>query len=81
MPPALTNPAPCCLLLTSRQDTMKFTASSGVKTLKRPSHAIRMNLGIKGRQVPRLNFWLPSLQIPPIYFMNGSMLGSKGKMS
>lgn len=30
--------------LTSRQDRMKFTASSGVKTLKRPSQANRMNL-------------------------------------
>lgn len=30
--------------LTSRQDKMKFTASSGVKTLKRPSQASKMNL-------------------------------------
>lgn len=30
--------------LTSRQDRMKFTASSGVKTLKRPSQASKMNL-------------------------------------
>lgn len=30
-----------------------------------------MNLEIKWRQVPRLNFWLPSYsKIPPIYFMN-----------
>lgn len=34
--------------LTSRQDKMKFTASSGVKTLKRPSQASKMNLQYGG---------------------------------
>lgn len=35
--------------LTSRQDKMKFTASSGVKTLKSPSQASKMNLRYKGK--------------------------------
>ena len=35
---------PLLRVLTSRQDKMKFTASSGVKTLKRPSQASKINL-------------------------------------
>ena len=45
-------------VLTSRQDKMKFTASSGVKTLKRPSQASKINLqhGEKHKWVLAANF-------------------------